>query len=81
MYSRLQQSNTISNQEETCKYIEWSYKEMFNPETWANTKAITQKFAKLSCPGQKDILQPTSSLSDSHKDIPEEILRFVNVSS
>ena len=30
-------------------------------------KQLTQKFAELTCPGQKDILQPTSSLSDSHR--------------
>ena len=45
-------------------------------------KQLTQKFAEFSCPGQEkniDALQPTSSLSDSQIDIPEEILRFVDM--
>ena len=46
-------------------------------------KQLTQKFAKFSCPGQEkniiDVLQPTSSLSDSQINISEEILRFVDM--
>ena len=46
-------------------------------------KQLSQKFARFSCPGQEknfiDVLQPTNSLSDSQIDIPEEILRFVDM--
>ena len=77
------QSNTIPSQEETCRYIEWSYKEIFKAETWANAKAAHTEICQISCPGQEknitDVLQPTSSLSGSQTNIPEEILRFVDM--
>ena len=58
----------------TKKYLKQKHEQM--------QKQLTQKFAAFSCPGQEkniDALQPTSSLSDSQIDIPEEILRFVNM--
>ena len=57
------------------KYLKWKHEQM--------QKQLTQKFAQFSCPGQEkkiiDVLQPTSSLSDSQIDIPEEILRFLDM--
>ena len=58
----------------TKKYLKQKHEQM--------QKQLTQKFAAFSCPGQEkniDALQPTSSLSDSQIDIPEEILRFVDM--
>ena len=59
----------------TKKYLKQKHEQM--------QKQLTPKFAKFSCPGQEknfiDVLQPTNSLSDSQIDIPEEILRFVDM--